>query len=189
MGSQAILFHFLQETRMSTKLSRIVLALSTALTLAHMTGCATTETATENAKSTVAPVAAQKVQVNIEELSTFAQLLDQAGLNDTLTQEVTVFAPSNDAFAAVPKATLEKLQKDPAQLKAVLSHHVVNNKLAAAQLGDSQKFTTLNGSPLNVSKAGDYVIVEDGMVTKADLKAGQATIHIIDRVALPPVKK
>lgn len=174
---------------MSVTISRTLITLGAALTLAHLTGCATTEATAPTTTQAPAPTTAAKVQVNIDDLSTFAQLLDQAGLNDTLNQDVTVFAPSNDAFAAVSKSTLEKLQKDPAQLKAVLSHHVVKNKVAAAQIGDSQKFTTLNGSTLNVSKAGDYVIVEEGMVTKADLKAGQATIHVIDRVAMPPVKK
>ncbi len=174
---------------MSTTLSRTLITLGTALTLAHVTGCATTEATAPATAEVTAPVAAPKVQVNIDELSTFAQLLDQAGLNSVLSQEVTVFAPSNDAFAAAAKGTLDKLQKDPAQLKAVLSHHVVKNTVTAAQIGDSQKFTTVNGSALNVSKAGDYVIVEEGMVIKADLKVGQATIHIIDRVAMPPVKK
>ena len=112
---------------MSTTLSRTLITLGTALTLAHVTGCATTEATAPATAEVTAPVAAPKVQVNIDELSTFAQLLDQAGLNSVLSQEVTVFAPSNDAFAAAAKGTLDKLQKDPAQLKAVLSHHVVKN--------------------------------------------------------------
>jgi uncharacterized surface protein with fasciclin (FAS1) repeats len=122
------------------------------------------------------------------ELSTFSKLIKQAGLEGSLegATPVTVFAPSDDAFKALPAATLDKLSKDPAQLKTVLGYHVVPGVKKIADFDGSQPVTTSTGAKMTVSKAGDFLTVDDGMVIKADQSAGNGVIHVIDRVLTPP---
>jgi uncharacterized surface protein with fasciclin (FAS1) repeats len=125
------------------------------------------------------------------ELSTFYKLVQQAGLSASLEAAgpVTVFAPSDDAFKAVPAATLEKLSKDPELLKSVLNYHVVPGALKAENIRANTSLTTVNGAPLAASKAGDFVTVDDAVVTKADIVAANGVVHVIDRVLMPAVKK
>ncbi len=124
------------------------------------------------------------------ELSTFQALVRQAGLDAALAdQEVTIFAPTDDAFKDVPAATLDKLAKDPEQLRQVLNFHMVNGKVLAANVTSNTALDTLQGAKLNVSKAGDYLVVEEAMATRTDLSSGKATIHVVDRVLMPPKKK
>lgn len=146
-------------------------------------GCAST--------GNTGPATVQSVVSSTAELSTFNKLVATAGLGDVLTgtAPVTVFAPSDEAFKAVPAATLDKLAKDPAALKALLQHHILpgNVKSSAIQVGNAPA-ATLAGTKLAISKAGDFVTVEDALVTKADLAAGNGTVHVIDRVLTPPKK-
>lgn len=120
-------------------------------------------------------------------LSTLHGLVTKAGLLDTLkgAGPFTVFAPTNDAFKAVPAKTLDDLGKQPAQLKAVLTYHVVPGKLMAAEI-KSAKVKSLQGADLALSKAGDFVTVEDALVLKADGVATNGVLHMVDRVLMPP---
>ena len=120
-------------------------------------------------------------------LSTLHGLVTKAGLSDTLkgAGPFTVFAPTNDAFKAVPAKTLEDLGKQPEQLKAVLTYHVVAGKLMAADI-KSAKVKSLQGADLALSKAGDFVTVEDALVLKADGVATNGVVHMVDRVLMPP---
>lgn len=123
------------------------------------------------------------------ELSTFVKLVRQAGLVPALeAAEVTVFAPTDEAFKAVPAATLDALAKDPEQLKAVLNYHVLPSKLSSSAIDGNSSIVTLNGAKLNVSKAGDVVVADDSMVTAADITADNGVIHEIDRVLMPAKK-
>lgn len=123
-------------------------------------------------------------------LSTLNGLVVQAGLSDTLrgAGPFTVFAPSNEAFKAVPAKTLETLGKDPVALKAVLTYHVLPVKTLAADVKNG-KAKTVNGAELELSKAGDFVTVENGLVSQADIAASNGVVHVIDTVLLPPAKK
>ncbi len=124
------------------------------------------------------------------ELSTFVRLVQQAGLSSAVNAAgVTVFAPTDEAFKAVAADTLDKLTRDPEHLKAVLSYHVVPAKLPSSAIDGSTSIATLNGAKVNVSKAGDLVVVDDSVVTLADIAADNGVIHEIDRVLLPAVKK
>jgi uncharacterized surface protein with fasciclin (FAS1) repeats len=149
---------------------------------AALTGCASVK----NAPVTVASAVAQNA-----DLATFYKLAQQAGLNDVLTgaAPVTIFAPTNEAFQGVPAATLDKLAKDPAQLKALLSYHIIPGNVLAADIKENTTLTTLSGVKLGVSKAGDFVTVDDGMVSEADIKTSNGIIHKIDRVLTPPTPK
>ncbi len=108
-------------------------------------------------------------------------------MTDALNGEgpFTVFAPSNEAFKAVPAKTMETLGKDPASLKAVLSFHVVPSRLPAAAITNG-KLTSLDGSPLTTSRAGEFVTIEDALVTRADIAARNGVVHLVDRVLIPP---
>jgi uncharacterized surface protein with fasciclin (FAS1) repeats len=166
---------------MKTFVAHTVSALCLALGL-MTAGCAQTGA---DASATVMSVAAKA-----PELSTFYRLVQQAGLSEALAAgELTVFAPTDDAFKAVPAATMDKLNKDPEVLKAVLTYHVLSNKVNASKIENNTTLTTLNGAKLTVSKAGDFITVDDGMVVTADVPAGNSVIHEIDRVLLATFKK
>ena len=123
-------------------------------------------------------------------LSTLSSLITSAGLSADLQSggPFTVFAPSNDAFKAVKPATMEDLAKNPAKLKNLLSYHVVPS-LALSKDVKNSTVKALNGDSLALSKAGEFVIVENAAVVQADLRATNGVIHIVDAVMTPPVKK
>ena len=147
--------------------------------VAALSGCAT-----QSKPVSVADTIAAK-----PELSTLSSLVVKAGLTDTLksTGPFTVFAPTNAAFAKVPAKTMEDLGKDPARLKAVLTYHVVPGKVMAADVKNGNA-KTVNGANLALSKAGDFVTVEDGVVQTADLSATNGVVHIVDSVLIPPAR-
>jgi uncharacterized surface protein with fasciclin (FAS1) repeats len=140
--------------------------------------------------SVKAPVSVVDTIANTPSLSTLSGLIAKAGLGDALkaTGPFTVFAPSNDAFKAVPAKTMDDLGQNPEKLKSVLSYHVVAGKSMAAEIKNS-KATSLNGAHLELSKAGEFVTVESAFVTTADIAASNGVVHIIDTVLIPPVKK
>ncbi len=158
-------------------ISILVLTAATALG-----GCASMQNGPTLAAATLAQTA---------ELSTFNKLAQQAGLSDVLSggAPVTVFAPTNEAFAALPPATLDKLAKDPAQLKALLSYHIVSGAVLSSSIQENTTLPTIGGAKLGVSKAGDFVTVDDAMVSQADIKTANGVIHQIDRVLTPPAAK
>lgn len=121
------------------------------------------------------------------QLSTLNKLVDQAGLRGTLKAAgpFTVFAPTDEAFKAVPAKTLAELQANPAQLKAVLEYHVLPAKVAAAD-AKTGNAKTVNGANVAVSRAGTFVTVEDAMVQQADRQATNGVVHVVDRVLMPP---
>ena len=129
--------------------------------------------------------------VNSADHTMLVAAVQAAGLVETLQGKgpFTVFAPTNEAFQAVPAATLDKLAKDPELLKSVLTYHVLPGRIQAASVDGSSQVVTLNGAKLNLSKAGDVVVVDEAMVTTADVAAGKGLIHVVDRVLMPPVKK
>jgi uncharacterized surface protein with fasciclin (FAS1) repeats len=121
------------------------------------------------------------------QLSTLARLIQEAGLADTLrgAGPYTVFAPSDEAFKAVPAKTMQELAADKELLKSVLTYHVIPGKVTAAEVRNGN-VKTLNGANLAVAKAGSFVTVEDAMVQQADLAATNGVVHVIDRVLMPP---
>ena len=145
-----------------------------------LAGCATSPP-----PATIADTAARTPQ-----LSTLNKLIADAGLTETLrgAGPYTVFAPSDEAFKAVPAKTMGELAADKEKLKAVLTYHVLPGRLAAAQVKDG-KLKTVNGAEVNVSHAGTFVTVEDALVTQADVGASNGVVHVVDRVLLPPVKR
>jgi uncharacterized surface protein with fasciclin (FAS1) repeats len=116
---------------------------------------------------------------------TLATALTAAGLVDTLKGKgpFTVFAPTDEAFAKVPKADLDALLKDKAKLTAVLTYHVVAGKVMAADV-KAGKVKTVQGSELTVTTMGG-VKVDNANVVKTDIVADNGVIHVIDSVVIP----
>ena len=122
-------------------------------------------------------------------LSTFNRLVGQAGMADALRAAgpLTVFAPNDEAFKAVPAKTMEALAQDPAQLKAVLNMHIVSGKLMAADVQNGT-VKSLQGATLTTSRTGAFVGVDDALVLQADISATNGVAHVIDRVLTSPKK-
>jgi uncharacterized surface protein with fasciclin (FAS1) repeats len=116
---------------------------------------------------------------------TLATALQAAGLVDTLKGPgpFTVFAPTDEAFAKVPKADLDALLADKAKLTAVLTYHVVPGKVMAADV-KAGKVKTVQGSELTVTTTGG-VKVDSANVVKTDITASNGVIHVIDSVVIP----
>jgi uncharacterized surface protein with fasciclin (FAS1) repeats len=120
--------------------------------------------------------------------STLVKLVKSAGLASTLSKgSYTVFAPTNAAFAKVPKATLNALAKDKAKLKAVLLYHVVKGRVPASKVVGLKSAKTLEGASVKIAVKGGKVYLNGStQVTKTDVKASNGIIHVINRVLLPP---
>ena len=118
---------------------------------------------------------------------TLTSLLKQAGLAGTLQGKgsYTVFAPTDAAFAKVPKATLQALGQDKAKLRSVLLYHVVKGKLTAAKVVKRRSVKTLNGQRVRIRVRGETVRVGGARVTTADVRASNGVIHVIDKVLIP----
>jgi transforming growth factor-beta-induced protein len=121
------------------------------------------------------------------QFKTLASLLDKAGLVDTLATggPFTVFAPTDAAFARLPKSTLDSLAADPAKLKAVLLYHVVSGAVPAKDVVKLRSAKTLNGADVRIRVTGGAVRVDAARVAAADVMASNGIIHVIDRVLIP----
>ena len=119
------------------------------------------------------------------QFKTLATALQVAGLVETLKGKgpFTVFAPTDEAFAKIPKADLDALLKDKAKLTAVLTYHVVPGKVMAKDV-KAGKVKTVQGSELTVATMGG-VTVDNAKVIKTDIAASNGVIHVIDTVVLP----
>jgi uncharacterized surface protein with fasciclin (FAS1) repeats len=125
------------------------------------------------------------------QFSTLLTALKAAGLDKTLagTGPFTVFAPTNAAFAKIPKATLTALLKNKAQLTKVLTYHVVAGKVMAADVMKMKSAKTVEGSTVKISAMGSGVMVNKSNVTKTDIEASNGVIHVIDTVLMPTMMK
>ncbi|MEU1464851.1 fasciclin domain-containing protein [Streptomyces sp. NPDC005727] len=120
-------------------------------------------------------------------LSTLVSAVKKAGLVDTLNnaQDITVFAPTNDAFKKIPKATLDKVLADKAQLTKILTYHVVGRKLAPKDL-ENGSFPTLEKSKLATSGSGEsYTVNDSSKVVCGNVKTANANVYIVDTVLMP----
>ncbi|MFF7966468.1 fasciclin domain-containing protein [Streptomyces sp. NPDC007903] len=120
-------------------------------------------------------------------LSTLVTAVKKAGLVDTLNnaQDITVFAPTNDAFDKIPKATLDKVLADKAQLTKILTYHVVGKKLAPKDL-ENGSFDTLEKSKVMTSGMGEsYTVNDSSKVVCGNVKTANANVYIVDTVLMP----
>lgn len=125
--------------------------------------------------------------VNAGTFTTLVAAVEAAGLVDTLKGEgpFTVFAPTDEAFAALPEGTVEGLLADPEALAAILTYHVVAGKVMSTDLSDGMMAATVNGAEITIGTEGG-VTVNGANVVTADIEASNGVIHVIDAVILPP---
>ena len=125
------------------------------------------------------------------EAGSFTTLLaaaEAAGLVETLKGDgpFTVFAPTDEAFAALPEGTVEGLLEDPETLAAILTYHVIAGEVMSTDLSDGMMATTVNGADVTITTEGG-VMVNDAKVVTADIEASNGVIHVIDGVIMPPM--
>jgi len=122
--------------------------------------------------------------------TTLVAAVEAAGLAETLSGEgpFTVFAPTDEAFAALPEGTVESLllPENQEQLISVLTYHVVPGAVMSTDLTDGMMAPTVQGSELTIDLS-DGVMVNDATVTTADIEASNGVIHVVDTVILPPM--
>jgi uncharacterized surface protein with fasciclin (FAS1) repeats len=124
------------------------------------------------------------------EAGTFSTLLaaaEAAGLVDVLRSAgpFTVFAPTDEAFAALPEGTVESLLQNPDALRDILLYHVVSGKVMAADVIKLDRAETAQGGWVSISTYGGTVRINDARVVTADVEASNGVIHVIDAVILP----
>ena len=119
-------------------------------------------------------------------LSTLVTAVKQANLVDSLNtaKDITVFAPTNDAFAKIPKADLDKVLADRATLTKVLTYHVVPGRLTPEQLAGTHK--TLEGGEVTVAGSGaNFTVNGNSAVVCGNVQTSNATVYIVDSVLMP----
>ena len=168
---------------------RTILAVSAASAVAlAAAGSASAGPLTDRA-ATTAPTEKNIVETAVaaQKFTTLTALLNQAGLATTLQKQgaFTVLAPTDAAFAKVPKATLDALAKDKAKLRAVLLYHVAKGKLTASKVVKRKSIKTLNGQRVRVRVRHGKVFVGGARVTTPDVAASNGVIHVINRVLIP----
>jgi uncharacterized surface protein with fasciclin (FAS1) repeats len=118
---------------------------------------------------------------------TLAKALTEAGLVETLKGKgpFTVFAPTDEAFAKLPKGTLDALLKDKKKLTEILTYHVVGGAVKAADAAKLTSAKTVNGKSIAIKAKGGAVMIDNAKVTTADIAASNGVIHVIDTVLIP----
>ena len=157
--------------------SAVRVAAATTMLVSLLAGCASTPTPANLAETTA----------RTPQLSTLNKLIADAGLSDTLrgAGPYTVFAPSDEAFKAVPAKTMQELAGNREMLQSVLRFHILPGAVMAAdvKVGNAK---TVQGANVALGRAGTFVTVEEAMVQEADIKATNGVVHIVDRVLIPP---
>lgn len=124
-----------------------------------------------------------------ESLSTLVAAVQAAGLVETLQGDgpFTVFAPTNEAFAALPEGTVESLlmEENRDQLINILTYHVVSGEVMSGDLSDGMMAETVEGSQIEVSVSGYGVKINNASVVQADIEASNGVVHLIDTVIMP----
>jgi uncharacterized surface protein with fasciclin (FAS1) repeats len=121
------------------------------------------------------------------QFKTLTSLLERSGLAPTLKGPgpYTVFAPTDAAFAKVPRSTLKRLAANRSELRAVLLYHVVKGRVTASELARHQSVRTLEGGSLRVRSQGGEIRVNRARVVRSDITASNGVIHVINRVLIP----
>jgi uncharacterized surface protein with fasciclin (FAS1) repeats len=143
---------------------------------------AATATAAGGGKTIVETAAGSK------QFSTLVSLVKKAGLVGTLSgkTQYTVFAPTNAAFAKVPKATLKMLGENKAMLKKVLLYHVLPGRVPASKVLKMRSATTAEGEKVQFSVRGKSAYVNESKIIKTDIECSNGIIHAINAVLIPP---
>ncbi len=172
-----------------TCLTRLPILLGLALAACGSSAPAATEPGMASTEPAAAEPTANIIQTAVAagSFKTLVTAVEAAGLVATLEGPgpFTVFAPTDEAFAKLPPGTLEALLADKAKLTAVLTYHVVAGDVSSSAVAGMKSATTVQGSAVAID-ASAGVKINDATVIKADIKATNGVIHVIDTVLLPP---
>ena len=134
----------------------------------------------------VATAAANNPMLTTLTAAISGQLNPDVNLVDTLnSSEFTVFAPTDDAFAKLDAATIDKLKTDPELLSSILTYHVVPGQMTPDEL--SGMYATVNGAEVDVTGSGNSLMVNDASVVCGGVQTQNATVYLIDTVLMPPM--
>ena len=149
-----------------------------------LVGLVTTQSAVAQQQNDIVDTA-----VSAGSFETLVAAVQAAGLVDVLKGDgpFTVFAPTDDAFAALPEGTVETLLKpeNKDQLVAILTYHVVPGRVASSEVVNLGEATTVQGQNVTISVEDGKVMIDEATVITADIEASNGIIHVIDRVILP----
>jgi len=172
-------------------MTKLFAAILTASLLAIAAFAAAGTSAAAPAQGSVASKNIVQTAVAAGQFKTLVMLAKRAGLVGALTgrTKLTVFAPTDAAFKMVPKPTLNKLLRNRAQLRRVLLYHVVPGDVKAAQVVGLRSAKTLAGPSLRINvRGGNVFLNRSTRVVKTDIAASNGTIHVINKVLLPPAR-
>jgi uncharacterized surface protein with fasciclin (FAS1) repeats len=162
---------------------------------AHCGACGT-EKPHQHAEEAPAKVKVEKKTIieTAQAAGSFKTLLaavEAAGLVDALSGKgpLTVFAPTDEAFAALPEGTVEALLEDPSKLASILSYHVVDGEVTAKMVVGLEEAKTLNGQSVTVNIKEDAVMIDKAKVVTTDIMCSNGVIHVIDAVMIPKAPK
>lgn len=163
----------------SASLSVLALVLCTDVRHAE---AADTHHAKQDAKQDIVDTA-----IGAGQFTTLVTAVKAAGLVDVLKSDgpLTVFAPTDEAFAKIPERQLQALLKDQEALKGVLTYHVVPGKVMAADVANLSSADTVQGKPVRVIIEGETVMINNSKVIKTDIECSNGVIHVLDTVLLP----
>jgi len=156
-----------------------------------LAACGEEEEEATPAPATSAPVAEDIVDTAVAagSFTTLTAAIEAAELVDTLKGDgpFTVFAPTDDAFAALPEGTVDTLLADPkGDLTQILTYHVVPGKVMSTDITDGMTATTVQGEDITFTIKDGSVYVNDAMVVTADIETSNGVIHVINAVLIPP---
>jgi uncharacterized surface protein with fasciclin (FAS1) repeats len=182
LGIIIVIINHLDEA-MNMKILTMLAALFLLASLAGASDYASKAAGNESQKNIV------ETAVAAGNFNTLVEAVKAAGLVDTLSSPgpFTVFAPTDEAFAKVPKAILDALLANKTLLTAVLTYHVVPGEVMSTDLKNGMSVKTVEGSDVKIAIDSAGVMVNNAKVIKSDIKASNGVIHVIDAVILPPV--
>ncbi len=168
---------------------RIVCSIVVIAGLSTLVGATPTSSAPCDAKPSKAADIVDTA-IHAGQFKTLVKALQAADLVETLRGKgpFTVFAPTDEAFAKIPKQKLEALLKDKKALTSVLTYHVVSGKVTAADVVKLDSAKTVQGPEIRISSKGGKVTVNGARVLKTDVMCTNGVIHVIDAVLLPPAE-
>ena len=174
------------------KSKKIVMVLAAALMTVALAGLAVAGDYAKKKDDTMKAASSKMTIFETAEAGGFNTLVaavEAAGLQDALSGEgpLTVFAPTDEAFAKIPRKDLDALLADKEALKSVLLYHVVSGDVTSEDVMKLTSAKTLEGDEIKI-QTKDGVMINNAKVTKADILASNGVIHVIDTVLLPPAK-
>lgn len=154
--------------------------------------CGACGTGADHSKATKTSVKSEYTNIietakSAGQFTTLLAAIDAAGLNEALSGDgpFTVFAPTDEAFAALPAGTVEGLLKDKETLTSILTYHVINGKVKADKVVGLDKAETLNGQMVSIETSDNKVMIDGAQVVVTDIICSNGVIHVIDKVILP----